>query len=166
MAACQRCKKSGILVRVDTHGVCRSCRKAMSDDAARRAHSIAEATERVERGERLELRLERCETIIENAGVLRSYGEFGVWVEGVDPSQILSRFRETKRQLVHGALADIVEGASGRAAGATNPSTRRGALEKGLEKVESLKTWLDDPREALRYENDLASRIARIGDTP
>ena len=128
--------------------------------------SIAEATTRVERGARLELRLERCETIIENAGVLRSYGEFGVWVDGVDPGEILSRFRETKRQLVHGALADIVEGASGRAAGATSRTMRLGALEKGLEQVESLKTWLDDPREALRYENELSSRIARIGGAP
>lgn len=164
MAACQRCNKSGILVRVDDHGICRSCRKAMSADAAKRAQSIAEATERVERGERLDLRLQRCETIIEHAGVLRSYGEFGVWVDGVDPGEIMSRFRETKHQLVHDALADVVEGASGRAAGATNASTRRGALERGLEKVESLKSWLDDPREAQRYEQDLASRIARIGE--
>ncbi len=166
MATCQRCKKSGILVRVDAHDVCRSCRQVMTRDALQRAKSIADAAEQIDRGERLDLRLARCETILEHAGVLRSYGELGVWVEDVDPGEVLSRFRERKREIVHGALADIVEGASGRAAGATSTSTRRGALEKGLEKIESLKTWLDDPKEALRYENDLASRIARLVDAP
>ena len=164
MAVCQRCEKSGILVRVDAHGVCRSCRRTMGADAEKRAEKIREAAEFVERGP-LEARLARCEAILEHAAILRAYGELGVWVEDLDPGVVMSRYGATKREIVHAALSEAVEGASGRAAEATNPNMRRGALERGLEKIESLKPWLDEPDEARSYENELADRIARLVDS-
>lgn len=162
MSRCVRCAKSGFLVRVDGFGLCRPCRDLVERDAERRLKAFFEIEGLVEHGASVDARLRACDTALEHARVLSELASQGAALGEFEPESATKRLGTRREQMLLDALADAVAGAKGRAAAARSPQARRGALERGLERVETIASQLKRKDQARKFERELMDEIKRL----
>lgn len=150
------------MLRTDASGICRDCRDALAREFERRQKGLADTEPLIEQAVTLEARLRAADLAIEHVKALADLVPHGFAVPGLVPIDHVKRLTTRREQLLLDALADAVEGAKGKAAAARTAQARRGALERGLERIEAIAKHLKRPDVAKRFERELSHEIQRI----
>jgi chromosome partitioning protein len=100
MAHCTLCGKTGVMLTLDNHSLCRDCQNA----AARKIATASEAIRDAERGlaaaSSLEERLAGCRKIVELAEELIEYEEKGIPTFDPPPSSIIRKYSDRHDRLI------------------------------------------------------------------
>lgn len=138
MAQCKLCSRSGWLLSISQHHLCKTCEPYVQLDLQQRVRIIQDSLGIVKSSRNLDTKLSRIQVAIDHLRALQNYERRGIETILPPPSEAIRNY-ERKRQEEIAAHAKIVhEAALAKVGVATTSKSKITALSKGLLKLREL----------------------------
>lgn len=158
MAQCLLCDKKGFFLSVSANGLCSSCEPVVVMDVQQRGRIVGDCIKIISKSKKMDVRLSRCDLLIEHAKILLEYEQRGIPTIAPLPSQLLLEYDGMHDKIVLESVVADVEKALTKVKIASTPSTRVSETTKALFKIQEGKKELRNSA-AL---NALESHVRRV----
>ena len=145
MAQCKYCGRSGWFLTITTNGLCNNCNPIVVMDVAQRVRIINNSVKLVEESKKLDIRLSRCDLIVEHASALMKYEQLGIPTVEPLPSASVQEYQLMHDQIIVDGLTSEFEGARSKAEVVPSVTTKVNLLSKALLKVREYKPKANNP---------------------
>lgn len=166
MPQCKYCGKSGFFLSVTLNGLCQQCNYIFVMDLKQRARIMQESYKIIDNSKNLSTKLSRCDTIIQHAEELLRYEQKGIPTIQPSPSELITKTKQVKEDIIIKSLEEDLERAMDKAALASTQSTKTSDLNKVILKIRDFKEILIDNNKINEIEkraNDLRHKIQLEG---
>jgi hypothetical protein len=153
VAHCKYCGRSGLFLKVTRNGLCLSCDPVVMRCIVRHVQIMDESQDLVANSKKLETRLGRCQTIVDQARMLLEYDRKGIPTITPSPDQIIRVFTEKADAVIVDSLEKESEAARLKSNAAATANARVNHLTRVLLRIRSFQPQLQqhgllDPLEA------------------
>ncbi|MBT7580062.1 MAG: hypothetical protein HN633_14970 [Candidatus Marinimicrobia bacterium] len=162
MASCKWCKNSGMFVKVDYRGLCKSCAPKVSFELQQRARVIESSLKIVNDGKVFKTRWERCELVLDHARQLQRYEQMDISVSDPSPSTVIANLEEVKEEILAEQIELILKDSISKAKLAKTDSSTTAAINKGITKLENLSEIVGDEDSVFKAIDKLNSQSNKI----
>ncbi len=162
MASCKWCKKSGVFVKVDYRGLCKSCSAEVSFELQQRARVIDSSLKIVNDGKVFKTRWERCELVLEHARQLQRYEQMDISVSEPSPSTVISNLEEVQEEILTEQIELILKDSISKAKLAKTDSSITSAINMGITKLEKLSDIVGDEDSVFQAMDTLNEQSKKI----
>ncbi len=130
MATCKYCGRSGLFFKVSKSGLCDFCTNGIVMEVQSRLKILNELARLIENSKNLDVRLSRCDVIVENAQALMKFENKGIDVISPLPSQYINRYSSEKSEILNAGLAEEIRRAFEKSNLGTSSSAKISPLAK------------------------------------
>lgn len=162
MATCKICRRDGLFLSVNQHGLCSTCNTGLAIEAESRLRVLNESVKIIESTKNLATRLSRCNVVIEQAQALIKYENLGIPVITPPPSKIAQTYLDNKLIFVKEGLLEDSRQALEKAKLASTTNAKVTALSKVVLKIMDYKREYTNVKDLEIMENGLRKAIQEI----
>jgi hypothetical protein len=162
MAQCKWCQRSGLFLKVNAEGICKSCVPIIQLEVKERWRVIQESGEIIAKSKNLDTKLSRIDTVIEKLSSLLKYEERQIPVTQPLPSALIAKYQQIRDNTMVGHLHELMATALAKAEVSVTPKAKIAQLSKVLLKFQEYLPKLKDPQSIAADQHTLTEKIQTI----
>lgn len=142
---CLLCEKKGVFLSISANGLCDSCNQVVVMDVLQKGRIIQDCIKLIAKSKKMDIRLARCDLLVEHAKSLLRYEQKGIPTINPWPSQLLSKYGDMHDTIILECVTADVEKILTKVKAATTPNTKINETTKALLKINEGKKELQNP---------------------
>jgi hypothetical protein len=155
MGQCRNCGNKGFFLATDQNGLCAYCQRTVLVVVKQNARLIEDSIRLVEEGKTPGTRLSRCDLLLERAEQLLQYEKKGIPTVSPAPSQLITKYRLRRDEIVSEEILAVVEKATEKARIASSPRAKVSTLNNALLKIREIGKGFGDRSHLESHETAL-----------
>lgn len=158
MAQCRLCDKKSFFLTVTSNGLCGPCDRLVQIEVGQRSRIIADCLKLINSSKKLDVRLSRCDILVDHAKFLLGYEQRGIPTINPTPSYILAEYGDKRDSLVLECTTNETEKCLTKISLSASLTTKLSEATKALFKIQENKQLLADPSVLGKLE----ARVKRV----